>query len=185
MSDADWDGLRHRIQGRGETEIRCSSILRFDAQFQRWSWLPLYLWRVTRSGSLIFNDEAAVVILPIRRGHLLPAFATSLRSGDLGYQSHIQSDHINICYNSLADYADSLRQAIITPHANYQRLTEQHGPAAQISPHILQSEAEFYTTVRAKTAAPPGENFLTHLLRQGPTISRYDCSTSILFPTLE
>ena len=60
----------------------------------------------TKQQSLFSQLDADTFYLP---------FATSLRSGDLGYQSHIQSDHINICYNSLADYADSLRQAITTP----------------------------------------------------------------------
>ena len=171
MSDADWDGLRS-IESREEERPKFVARRYFDLMrnFRRWSWLPLYLFGAspavdrsfltTKQQSLFSQLDADTFYLP---------FATSLRSGDLGYQSHIQSDHIYTCYNSLADYAESLRQAITTPHADYEHLAERHGAAAQISPHILQSEAEFYTTVRAKTAAPPGENFLKHLLRQGPT----------------
>ena len=186
MSDADWDGLRSIESRTRKDEIRCSSILRSDAQFQAVVLVTaLSFWRVTRSGSLIFNDEAAVVILPIRRGHLLFAFCHQPTFGGPRLpEPYPVRSHLHLL-QQLGRLRRKPRQAITTPHADYEHLAERHGAAAQISPHILQSEAEFYTTVRAKTAAPPGENFLSICCAKAQPISRYGYSTSILLPTLE
>ena len=139
--------------GTRETAIRCSSILRSDAQFQAVVLVTaLSFWRVTRSGSLIFNDEAAVVILPIRRGHLLLPFATSLRSGTLAIRA-ISSRITSICYNSLADYADSLRQAITTPMRTT-TLSRTSWPSCTNQPAYPPVGGRVLHHCRAKTAAP-------------------------------
>ena len=147
MSDADWDGLRHRIQGRGETEIRCSSILRFDAQFQA----------VVLVTALSFGASPAVdrSFLTTKRQSLF-----SQLNADTFYLPLPLACARGPCHRAISSRITSIFVTTAWPITqiasgkhyysprNYQRLTEQHGPAAQISPHILQSEAEFYTTVR-------------------------------------
>jgi glutamate--cysteine ligase len=95
-------------------------------------------------------------------------FATSLRSGDLGYQSKVQREHVRISYNGLSEYATSLKKAIRKQHRAYVLLDNlPKNEKSQISPNLLQSEAEFYTSIRAKTNLQTGENFIKSLLNGG------------------
>ncbi len=165
-----WDALK-QIEGSKESEREYIGRRYFDLMrnFRRWSWLPLYLFGASPAVDRSFlKDGQTSLFEQLDDDTFYLPFATSLRSGDLGYQSHIQSEQINICYNSLLDYTDTLREAITTPHKAYASLSQREGKFGQISTHILQSEAEFYTTVRAKAAAPSGKNFIGHLRAQGP-----------------
>ena len=165
-----WSALKQLEQSQ-EPEQAYIARRYFDLMrnFRRWSWLPLYLFGASPAvdRSFLKGSETSLFERLDDDTFYLP-FATSLRSGDLGYQSLIQSEQINICYNSLSDYTETLRQAISTPHAYYEALTEQTGRFAQVSANVLQSEAEFYTTVRAKAAVPTGENFVHYLKAHGP-----------------
>jgi glutamate--cysteine ligase len=135
--------------------------------FRRFSWLLVYL----------FGASPAVCNSFIKgRKHNLKEFdgssaylpnATSLRNGNLGYQSDSQSDLVDICYNSLDNYVDTLRAAICTPHPTYHSLKSDGDLPAQVNGNILQSEAEFYTTIRAKRVPPKGGNFLAALSSEG------------------
>jgi len=165
-----WNALK-RVEGSEESEREYIARRYFDLMrnFRRWSWLPLYLFGASPAVDRSFlKDSETSLFERLDDDTFYLPFATSLRSGDLGYQSHIQSEQINICYNSLLDYTDTLRDAITTPHEPYESLSQREGRFAQISTHILQSEAEFYTTVRAKAAAPSGDNFIEYLRTHGP-----------------
>ena len=72
------------------------------------------------------------------------------------------------CYNSLENYTATLRHGITTRFAAYHAL-DQHKTTqfAQVNTNILQSEAEFYSSVRAKSNPLPGKNFLQHLDETG------------------
>jgi len=75
---------------------------------------------------------------------------------------------INICYNSLSSYIGTLAEAIRTPHEIYQKMgVKAQDTYTQVSGNVLQSEAEFYTTVRAKCVPPKGANFLHTLKEEG------------------
>jgi glutamate--cysteine ligase len=165
-----WDALK-QVEGSEESEREYIARRYFDLMrnFRRWSWLPLYLFGASPAVDRSFlKDSETSLFERLDDDTFYLPFATSLRSGDLGYQSHIQSEQINICYNSLLDYTDTLRDAITTPHEPYESLSQREGRFAQISTHTLQSEAEFYTTVRAKAAAPSGDNFIEYLRTHGP-----------------
>ena len=89
--------------------------------------------------------------------------ATSLRNGGLGYQSATQAGLLDICYNSLDNYIHTLATAITTKHDDY--ASSETGQ--QLNANILQSEAEFYTSIRAKRVPEDGENLLRALRRDG------------------
>jgi glutamate--cysteine ligase len=94
--------------------------------------------------------------------------ATSLRSGNLGYQSNTQAENLNICYNGLENYVATLANAIATEHAPYKDIgLLVNREYRQINTNILQSEAEFYSSIRAKRVPDKGENFLACLLERG------------------
>ena len=45
-------------------------------------------------------------------------YATALRMGGLGYNSDAQKD-LNVCYNTLDNYVETLSRAIKQPHPGY------------------------------------------------------------------
>ena len=95
-------------------------------------------------------------------------YATSLRMGDLGYQSSAQNA-LSVCYNSLDDYITSLRKAITEPHSDYESigLKDENGEYKQLNTSLLQIENEFYSLIRPKRIAASGEAPIKALARGG------------------
>ena len=100
------------------------------------------------------------------RNALYLPYATSLRMGRLGYQSDAQSS-INVSYNGLDGYADSLHEALIRPYPAYEQLGVKNpgGDYNQLGTGLLQIENEFYGTIRPKRTVKSGERPL-HALRE-------------------
>ncbi len=79
--------------------------------------------------------------------------ATSLRMGDIGYQNNQESEAgiIEVSYNDLGEYVQSLKRAVTTPHEHYQQFgVKVHGEFRQLNANVLQIENEYYTSVRPK-----------------------------------
>ncbi|MDZ7783702.1 MAG: glutamate--cysteine ligase [Halioglobus sp.] len=138
--------------------------------FRRYSWLLIYLFGASPAVCGSFLAE--------RDHHGLEPFdhstrsfhkpdGTSLRMGDLGYNSAAQSN-LNICYNSLENYVQTLRSAILQPHPGYAHIPcGQDGNYQQLSDSLLQIENEFYSPIRPKRVTNPGETALNALVRGG------------------
>lgn len=134
--------------------------------FRRYFWLLVYL----------FGAAPAVCRSFVRgREHALEPFgeddhtlhtpnATSLRMGDLGYQSDAQQSLV-VCYNNLDTYLQTLCGAITQPHTEYQKigLKSSAGDYQQLNTSLLQIENEFYSTIRPKRTAKPGQTALQAL----------------------
>jgi len=160
-----WDA-----EGSGEALKDFKSRRYFDQMrnFRRLSWLPIYLFGASPVVSKSFVRGKQHRLQRFDDASLYAPFATSLRNGDLGYQSDTQASVIQICFNSLDNYVDTLVAAITTPHSEYSRIgTRRADEYLQVNANILQAEAEFYSTIRAKCVPPPGENFLKELKSQG------------------
>jgi len=138
--------------------------------FQRQGWLILYLFGASPAICKSFFKS---------RPHLMEQFdefdpytlyhpyATSLRMSDIGYKSENQSN-LEIDYNSLQGYVDSLAKAIETPYSNYEKLgIKVDGEYKQLNGNILQIENEFYSTMRPKQIAKSCEKPTLALKRRG------------------
>ncbi|MBS0500612.1 MAG: glutamate--cysteine ligase [Ottowia sp.] len=92
--------------------------------------------------------------------------ATSLRMGRLGYQSDAQAS-LNVSYNCLDSYADSLEAALTQPYPAYEAIGIRNlgGEYNQLATTLLQIENEFYGTIRPKRVIRSGERPL-HALRE-------------------
>lgn len=92
--------------------------------------------------------------------------ATSLRMGDLGYQSNAQQS-LSVCYNQLDNYMNTLVEAISANHPEYDAigLKDEQGQHKQLNTSLLQIENEFYSPIRPKRPANTGETALTALKR--------------------
>lgn len=138
--------------------------------FRRHSWLLIYLFGASPAvcASFLrgrdnhnlepFDDQGRSLHLP---------FGTALRMGGLGYNSDAQKN-LNVCYNSLDNYVETLRQAILQPHPAYRDIAcGKQGDFQQLSDSLLQIENEFYSPIRPKRIARPGETPLNALRRAG------------------
>ena len=100
------------------------------------------------------------------RGSLYMPHGTSLRMGNLGYQSEAQAT-LAVSYNDLEGYAASLHDALSRPWPAYEAIGIRNlgGDYNQLSTSLLQIENEFYGTIRPKRVIYPGERPL-HALRE-------------------
>lgn len=162
----------HQHEGSVEELDQYTTRRYFDLirNFRRHYWLLIYLFGASpaicrsfvkgRNHSLQpFGDDEHTLHLP---------FATSLRMGDLGYQSKAQ-ESLYVCYNSLDSYVKTLGKAIATPYRPYEEIGVQdtEGNFKQLNTGLLQIENEFYSAIRPKRTAQKGETALTALCRRG------------------
>ncbi|WP_370980669.1 glutamate--cysteine ligase [Agaribacterium sp. ZY112] len=137
--------------------------------FRRHYWLLVLLFGASPAMDNSFAAGRQHTLDALNDGQsLYRPWATSLRMGDLGYQSSAQ-DELFVCYNKKNTYIETLTQAILKPHSAYKDLPiqESSGEYQQLSQGLLQIENEFYSSIRPKRSAKPGETALTALHRRG------------------
>lgn len=134
----------------------------------RYAWLPILLFGA--SPALCHTFLAEGVVHKLKRwdsGTLYRQFATSLRMGPLGYTGRSQRKLYITC-NSLEGYTEGLLRAMKTPYAPFSSLgLYAKGQRQQMSPNLLQFEAEYYGNIRPKRSPNPGERAVEALLRGG------------------
>jgi glutamate--cysteine ligase len=171
MPQAYWEQAWHNAGNPGDiTDYISERYLGLIRNFRRYSWLLIYLFGASpavcgsflkgrdKHGLQTFDEHANSLYLP---------YGTALRMGDLGYNSDAQK-HLNVCYNSLDNYVETLHDAIMRPHPGYQAIPSgQDGQYQQLTDSLLQIENEFYSPVRPKRVANPGETPLNALARAG------------------
>ena len=131
--------------------------------FRRNTWLLLYLFGAAPAlcRSYVRNLNHQLVPVGDDDHSLHTPYATSLRMGDLGYQSTAQ-ETLTVCYNNLDSYIDTLRGALTHPSPPHEGLRLQ-----QLSTHLLQIENEFYGTIRPKRTTRSGETPIKALSERG------------------
>ncbi|MCK9469454.1 MAG: glutamate--cysteine ligase [Porticoccaceae bacterium] len=138
--------------------------------FRRHTWLLLYLFGASPAVCSTFVGDQPHQLVPVGDDHhsLHSPYATSLRMGDLGYQSSAQ-ESLHVCYNNLESYIDTLRGALTQPYEPYEAigLKDGEGNHRQLSTHLLQIENEFYSTIRPKRTTRPGETPIRALTERG------------------
>jgi glutamate--cysteine ligase len=155
--------------GQPQDAITCRyfDLLR---NFRRYYWLLVYLFGSTPVVDSSFLIDRPHDLIPLGPETWGLAHATALRMGHLGYQSSAQAG-LFVCYNGLASYTRTLTNAIRTPYPPYAAL-DKTGPGQasglrQLNSSLLQIENEFYSAIRPKRTAGPGETALTALCKRG------------------
>ncbi len=137
--------------------------------FRRHFWLLILLFGASPAmcSSFVGERNHALEVFPGNKALYLP-YATSLRMGDLGYQSNAQ-ESLFVCYNQKETYIQTLSRAILTPYQGYKQigLRDATGAYRQLGEGLLQIENEFYSAIRPKRSAQPGETALMALKRRG------------------
>ena len=120
----------------------------------RYAWLLMYLFGASPviDKSLLKETSTSLVFESLSEDTLYLPWATSLRMSPIGYTSEMHQS-LNINYNTLDDYMNSLEHAIMTPYAPYGAvgLKEACGDYRQLNTHLLQTEGEYYGAIRPKS----------------------------------
>jgi glutamate--cysteine ligase len=138
--------------------------------FRRNFWLLIYLFGASPAVCACFVNNRAHKLqsFPAAEQTMYLPYATSLRMGDLGYQSDAQKTLV-VNYNSLGDYLKTLCGAITQSHAAYEQIgiKDSDGNYQQLNSSLLQIENEFYSSIRPKRTTERGETALQALRLRG------------------
>ncbi|MDO6565009.1 glutamate--cysteine ligase [Amphritea sp. 1_MG-2023] len=163
-----WPVLRE-LQGSQKDlqAFRSDSYFTLIRNFRRSSWLLLYLFGASPALSSSFMQNREHDLEQWDKDTLYRPYATSLRMSDLGYSNKAQSA-LNICFNHLDSYIQSLTQAINTTYPPYENLGVKTPQGyRQLNSNILQIENEYYSDIRPKRVALSGEKPVHALLERG------------------
>ncbi|MDE1168545.1 MAG: glutamate--cysteine ligase [Pseudomonas sp.] len=150
-----------------DRDYQSSSYIALIRNFRRYSWLLMYLFGASPALDAGFLRGRAHQLEQLDADTLYLPYATSLRMSDLGYQSNAQAG-LTPCYNDLASYTDSLREAVATPYAPYVEIgTHKDGEWVQLNTNILQIENEYYSNIRPKRVTYTGERPIQALMARG------------------
>lgn len=170
LPDAFWSFLhREEYSLLDLQDFKDQKYFALIRNFRRYYWLLVYLFGASPAlcGSFIKGREHNLQPLIDERTLHLP-YATSLRMGDLGYQSSAQ-ESLYVCYNDKQSYITTLCAAITTPIDEYKAigLQDEKGEFKQLNTSLLQIENEFYSSIRPKRTAKHGETALSALRNRG------------------
>ena len=167
LPDDFWQALQsYEIDKRPLQTYKTEKYFALIRNFRRNFWLLLYLFGAAPAvcRSFVQNRVHQLSPLPGLENTLYAPHATSLRMGDLGYQSEAQQSLI-VCYNNLESYLQTLCGAIRQPLPAYEAigLRDEKGQYQQLNTSLLQIENEFYSTIRPKRTTRSGQTALKAL----------------------
>ena len=167
VPDDFWPLLADAMGARPSQDFRTQSYFSLIRNFRRYSWLLIYLFGASPVLCKSFVKDRPHPLQAFDEGSLYLPHATSLRMGRLGYQSDAQSS-LHISYNSLDQYARSMREALTGTYAPYEKIgVKVDGEYRQLNTALLQIENEFYGTIRPKQPVKSGERPLSALTGRG------------------
>jgi len=176
-----WELYRSLTDDKRDLQTFISeSYLHMIRNLQRYGWLVPYLFGVSPAICQSFLGTKPTKLSVLLKHSYYGPYATSLRVGDIGYQNNKEYEAgINVNYDSLQGYIDSLSYAISTPHPEYQAIAlHANGVQQQLNQNILQIENEHYSSVRPKQILQGEENRPWHWPKGGSPTSNYARSTS-------
>lgn len=168
LPDALWQ-LQQQAEGdtHSARDYQSARYIALIRNFRRYSWLLMYLFGSSPALHQGFMRGRPHQLQQLDADTLYLPYATSLRMSDLGYQSSAQSG-LTPCYNNLASYTDSLRQAVGTPYPPYVEMgAKKDGEWLQLNTNVLQIENEYYSNIRPKRVTYSGERPIQALMARG------------------
>ncbi len=169
LSDKFWASYQLAIGNHDPIDtFKTARYFGLIRNFRRWVPLLVYLFGASPAVCRTFLQGQQHNLTPFDEHSWHGEFATSLRMGDLGYQSSAQNS-LFVCYNTLDNYIESLRNAITVPHSAYAAfgIKNADGEYQQLNTSLLQIENEFYSVIRPKRITASGEAPINALKRGG------------------
>ena len=168
LPDEFWK-LWHERLGSQQTlkDFKSDQYFWLIRNFRRRSWLLMLLFGASPALDASFVKGVNHDLSRFSADTWSGPTATSLRMGDLGYHNNAQSS-VNICFNELETYTQTLARAIHTPWPEYEAIgTRQGDQFIQINTCVLQIENEYYSAVRPKRTAGREEKPIQALESRG------------------
>ncbi|SFR50499.1 glutamate-cysteine ligase [Marinobacter gudaonensis] len=135
--------------------------------FRRRSWLLMLLFGASPALDASFVEGVSHELARFDERTWYGEYATSLRMGDLGYHNNAQAS-LNICFNELSTYTQTLDRAIHTTWPAYEAIGTRRGDEfIQINTSVLQIENEYYSAVRPKRTTQREEKPIQALEARG------------------
>ncbi len=169
LHDEVWKALHEQKDACGSlADYKSARYFSLIRNFRRTSWLLLYLFGAPPAIDKRFPHDRAQGFAALDEDtHYLP-YATSLRMSNIGYTNASAQSALTLDYRTLAEYLQVLSRALNTPHPPYEAIgTHRRDERIQLNVNVLQLEAEFYSTIRPKRVAAPGESLLNALEARG------------------
>ena len=171
VPDSLWEDLQASAGNQQSLQdFKSDGYFSLIRNFRRYSWLLLYLLGAAPAicRSFVGDNDHCLAPFGSDTHSLYQPHATSLRMGDLGYQSDAQSSLV-VCYNDLPQYTTTLNKALSQSYPPYDAigLKDSEGKYQQLSTNLLQIENEFYSTIRPKRTAASGETPAHALIERG------------------
>lgn len=158
LPESFWPAYQQLEQNTDDLQTFISeSYMGMIRNFQRIGWIVSFLFGASPSVCKTFTELRKKAFSEAECTSCYEPHATSLRMSDIGYKNKNQ-DGIQVSYNSLQEYVESLQAATKTPSADYEKIgVLVDGEYRQLNTNILQIENEFYSFVRPKQIANTGE----------------------------
>ena len=168
-SDAFWH-WRATLDGhttdQDSRQIRDTGYFHTIRNYRRIQWLFMLLTGASPAVDASFR-LLAMDRFKIANRTRIAADATSLRMSDLGYQSAAQ-ESINICFNHLDTYCETLARAVHQPWPTYEGLgLKDEAGFKQLNTAVLQIENEYYSSIRPKRVQQAAERPVRALINRG------------------
>lgn len=168
LPDSFWTGWQQQL-GDGQTlqDFKSEQYFWLIRNFRRRSWLLMYLFGSSPALDASFITGRSHLLQEWDKQSWYNPYATSLRMSDLGYHNNAQSS-LNICFNHLDSYIQTLDRAIRTPWPAYEAIGAwREGQPIQINTNVLQIENEYYSALRPKRTTESGEKPIQGLRARG------------------
>ncbi len=153
VPEAFWP-VYQELQGSDEPARDFIAASYFDMirNLLRFGWLIPYLFGASPAVCKSFFGGRESGLSEFDAATFYEPKATSLRVGDIGYTNAKEGETgVDVCYDSLPDYVQSLGSAIETPCPKYERIGVcVDGVYRQLNANRLQIENEYYSSVRPK-----------------------------------
>lgn len=169
LNDSFWTNYQRLCESsQSLQDFKTEQYFGLIRNFQRSAPIFAYLFGASPALCKSFVQDQEHKLQTLDEHTLYSPYATSLRMGDLGYQSSAQQS-LFVCYNSLENYISSIRKAIKEPHADYETFGTHDSESNwhQLNTALLQIENEFYSIIRPKRVAASGEAPVNALARGG------------------
>lgn len=152
-------------------EFRDEQYMALTRNLLRYGWLIIYLFGTSPAicKSFLGGRKAPATMRELNDYTLYEPYGTSLRMGNIGYTNSKESaSGVQVCYDSVSSYTESLRRAIHTPSPEYEKIgVKVDGVYRQLNTNILQIENEYYSTVRPKQPLQGFEKPVNALKKRG------------------
>ncbi|TGN38062.1 glutamate--cysteine ligase [Marinobacter confluentis] len=168
LPDEFWALWHQRLESQQSLkDFKSDQYFWLIRNFRRRSWLLMLLFGASPALDASFVKGIDHELSRFSADTWYGPNATSLRMGDLGYHNNAQSS-VNICFNELETYTQTLDRAIHTTWPEYEAIGTRRGDQfIQINTSVLQIENEYYSAVRPKRTTEREEKPIEALESRG------------------